>query len=165
MCWLGIQGRPNFVTWFKEYELQARNVHLGLCQQSYGYITVGSYGRYDVNGFCFCSTIFEDAHPLVATCNIGVVVREVDDEGWEPNYYGVITDILELTFGGDEDLRVVLFYCDSFDPTRDTQENQYGMVEVKHDEWVCGHDNFLLALQCEHVYYMTYYPCPSLSAW
>jgi hypothetical protein len=71
----------------------------------------------------------------------------------------------ELTFGGDEDLRVVFFYCDLFDPTRGTRENQYGMVEVKHEERVCGHDNFVLALQCEQVYYMTYYPCPSLSAW
>jgi hypothetical protein len=40
----------------------------------------------------------------VATCNKGVVVRAVDDEGRETNYYGVVKDILELTFGGDKDL-------------------------------------------------------------
>jgi hypothetical protein len=38
------------------------------------------------------------------------------------------------------------------------------MVEIKHEEWVRGHNNFELALQCQHVYYMTY-PCPKLSAW
>jgi hypothetical protein len=38
------------------------------------------------------------------------------------------------------------------------------MVEIKHEEWVRGHDNFVLALQCQQVYYMTY-PCPRLSAW
>jgi hypothetical protein len=56
--------------------------------------------------------IFEDARPLAATCNTRVVVRAVDDEGRETNYYGVIKYILELTFGSDKDLRVVFFYCD-----------------------------------------------------
>jgi hypothetical protein len=117
-----------------------------------------------VNGFCFRSTIFEDARPLAATCNAGVVVRAVDDEGRETNYYGVIKDILELTFGGDKDLRVVFFYCDWFHPTRGTRVNKYGMVEIKHEERVRGHDNFVLGLQCQQVNYMTY-PCPKFSAW
>jgi hypothetical protein len=69
MCWLGIQGRPNFVIWFKEHALQASNVPPDLHQLSYRYITGRSYGPYDVNGFHFRSTIFEDARPLVATCN------------------------------------------------------------------------------------------------
>jgi hypothetical protein len=140
----GIQGRPNFVTWFKEHALRASNVLPDLRQLSYGYITITRYGRYDINGFRFRSTIFEDAHPLAATCNTGVVVRAVDDEGQEINYYGVIKDILELTFGGDKDLRVVFFYYDWFDPTHGTRENKYGMVQIKHEERVCGHDNFVL---------------------
>jgi hypothetical protein len=90
----GVQGQLNFVTWFKEHALRASNVHPDLRQLSYGYITVRRYGRYDVNGFRFRSTIFEDAHPLAVTCNTGVVVRTVDDEGRETNYYGVIEDIL-----------------------------------------------------------------------
>jgi hypothetical protein len=72
--------------------------------------------------------------------------------------------MLELTFGGDKDLRVVFFYCDWFDPTSGTRKNKYGMVEIKHEEQVHGHDNFVLALQCQQVYYMTC-PCPKLSAW
>jgi hypothetical protein len=48
----------------------------------------------------------------VATYNTRVVVRAVVDEGHETNYYGVIKDILKLTFRGDNDLRVVCFYCD-----------------------------------------------------
>jgi hypothetical protein len=139
------------------------NVHPNLHQLSYGYVTVRRYGRYDVNGFHFRSTIFEDAHLLAVTCNTGVVVRAVDDEGWETNYYGVIKDILKLTFGGDKNLRVVFFYCDWFDPTRGTRVNKYGMVEIKHEKRVRGHDNFLLGLQCQQVYYMTY-PSPKHSA-
>jgi hypothetical protein len=104
-----------------------------------------------------------NAHPLATTCNIGVVVRTVDDEGLETNYFGVIKDILELTLGGDKDLRVVFFYCDWFDPTRGTRVNKYSMVEIKHKEQVCGHDNFVLWLQCHQVYYMMY-PCPKYSA-
>jgi hypothetical protein len=69
MCQSGIQGRPNFVTWFKEHALRASIVHPDLCQLSYGYITVTRYCQYNVNGFCFHSTIFEDACPLAATCN------------------------------------------------------------------------------------------------
>jgi hypothetical protein len=66
---LGIQGRPNFVTWFKEHALRASNVHSDMRQPSYGYITIRRYGRYDVNGLHFRSTIFEDAPPQAATCN------------------------------------------------------------------------------------------------
>jgi hypothetical protein len=72
----------------------ASNLHPDLHQLSYGYITVRRYGRYDVNGFRFRSTIFEDARPLAVTCNTGVVVRAVDDEGQETNYHGVIKDTL-----------------------------------------------------------------------
>jgi hypothetical protein len=35
-------------------------------------VKVRSYGRYDVNGFLFCSTAFEALHPLAATTNSGV---------------------------------------------------------------------------------------------
>ena len=38
------------------------------------------------------------------------------------------------------------------------------MVEVKHEERLCGCDNFILAHQVEQVYYMSY-PCEKLSAW
>jgi hypothetical protein len=117
-----------------------------------------------VNGFRFRSTIFEDARPLAATCNTGVVVRAVDDEGRETNYYGVIKAILELTFGVHKDLRVVFFYCDWFDATRGTRVNKYGMVKITHEERVRGHDNFVLGLQYQQVYYITY-PCPKFSAW
>jgi hypothetical protein len=49
----------------------------------------------------------------------------------------------------------VFFGCDWFSPNT-TQENQYGMVEVKHNDRLKGHDTIILAHQCEQVYYMTY---------
>jgi hypothetical protein len=38
------------------------------------------------------------------------------------------------------------------------------MVEIKHEERVRGHDNFVLGLQCQQVYHMMYL-CLKLSAW
>jgi hypothetical protein len=100
----GINGGPNFLTWFREHVnpdffiyiifnyltnlvgsqcVVAGNVHADLRQLSYGSVTAKHYGRYDINGFCFRSTIFEASRPLAATTNTGVVTRVVDEEGHE----------------------------------------------------------------------------------
>jgi PII-like signaling protein len=84
---------------------------MDLRQLSLGAVIVRRYGRYDVNGFCFRSTRFEDAHPLVATTNVEVVTIVVDDEGKMTNYYGVINDILKYKFFGDKKLKVVVGTC------------------------------------------------------
>jgi hypothetical protein len=152
----GKDGGPNFLCWFRDYVDRNDNIHPDLRQLSLGAVTVRRYGRYDVNGFRFRSTRFEDAHPLAATTNSGVVTRAVDDEGKVTNYYGVINDILEYKFFGDKQLKVVFFDCDWFTPNSATRENQYGMVEVKHNDRLQGHDTIILAHQCEQVYYMTY---------
>jgi hypothetical protein len=47
----------------------AGNVHMDLRRLSYGSIISKSYGRYDINGFRFRSTIFEASRPLAATTN------------------------------------------------------------------------------------------------
>jgi hypothetical protein len=56
----------------------AGNIHVDLRQLSYGSIVVKSYGRYDVNGFRFRSTVFETSYPLAATTNIGFVMGVID---------------------------------------------------------------------------------------
>jgi hypothetical protein len=91
----GIHGGPKFLTWFREYvnpdltsDLSLTYImfnhltyligsqcvlagieHEDLCQLSYGSIVAKSYCRYDVNRFCFRSTVFEASRPLVATTN------------------------------------------------------------------------------------------------
>jgi hypothetical protein len=95
LCREGIRGGPNFLTWFREHVnpyltfdlfvicimfnhltyligsqcVLAGNVHVDLCQLSYKSVTVKNYGRYDVNGFRFHSTVFEASRLLVATTN------------------------------------------------------------------------------------------------
>jgi hypothetical protein len=50
------------------------------------------------------------------------------------SYDGVIKDILEYRFFGDKQLKVVFFNCDWFTPDSATQDNQYGTVELKHND-------------------------------
>jgi hypothetical protein len=95
LCWEGIHGGPNFLAWFREHVnthltstlsltcvvfnhltypigsqcVLAGNIHADLRQLSYRSVVAKSYGRYDINGFCFHSTGFEASHPLVATIN------------------------------------------------------------------------------------------------
>jgi hypothetical protein len=76
------------------------------------------------------------------------VTRAIDAEGHETNYYGIINKILEFTFVVNKELKVVLFDCDWFDRNNGTRQNQFGMVEVKHNERLRGYDTFVLAHQC-----------------
>jgi hypothetical protein len=142
----------------------AGNVHAGLRQLSVESIVAKSYGRYDVNGFRFRSTIFGASRPLAATTNTGVVMRAIDADSYESKYYGVIKNIIEYSFAGNKNMKTVFFDCDWFDPYHGTRENNFGMVEVKHARRLCGCDPFVLAHQVEQVYYMAY-PCEKLSAW
>jgi hypothetical protein len=142
----------------------AGNVHADLQQLSYGSIIAKSYGRYGVNRFRFCSTIFEASCPLAATTNTGVVMRAVDAEGHESKYYGIIKNVIEYNFVGNKNIKIVFFDCDWFDLNQGTRENKFGMVEVKHAHQLRGCDPFVLAHQVEEVYYMPY-PNEKLSAW
>jgi hypothetical protein len=109
-------------------------VHRNLRQLAYRLGKVRSYGRYDVNGFQFCSTTFEPLCPLAATTNSGVVMRAIDVEGHETNYYGIINKIFEFSFAGNNKLKVVFFDCDWIDNNNGTRQNQFNMVEVKQNE-------------------------------
>jgi hypothetical protein len=123
LCREGIHGGHNFLTWFREHVnphltsyfsvtyimfnhltyligsqcVLAGNVHVDLRQLSYGSITMKSYGRYDVNGFHFRSTMFESSAPLAATTNTRLVTRVVDAQGHETKYYGIIKNIIEYS--------------------------------------------------------------------
>jgi hypothetical protein len=58
----------------------------------------------------------------------------------------------------------MFFDCYWFDPNHDTQENKFGMVEVKHAQRLRGCDLVIVVHQVEQVYYMSY-TCEKLSAW
>jgi hypothetical protein len=127
-------------------------------------VTVKSYGRYDVNGFRFWSALFEAARPRAATVNSGVLTRAIDEQGQEINYYGIIQQILEFSFIGDKELKVVFFICNWFNSIHGIPHNKYGMVEIKHNAKLSKNDDFILAHQVKQVYYLSY-QYQKLAAW
>jgi hypothetical protein len=108
-------------------------------------VTVISYDRYDGNDFHFQSAPFEVACPRAATVNSGVVTMAINEQGQEINYYGIIQHILEFSFAGDKELKVVFFVCKWFNRIYGIRHNKYGMVEIKHNAKLPGNDDFILA--------------------
>jgi hypothetical protein len=45
-----------------------------------------------------------------------------------------------------------------------TRHNKYGMVAIKHNAKLSRNDDFILAHQVKHMYYLKY-PCEKLAAW
>jgi hypothetical protein len=70
------------------------------------------YGSYDINGYHFWIVKLEATHPLAATTNSGVVANSEDAGGLAADYYGVLQNIIEYTFGVNKELKVVFFECD-----------------------------------------------------
>jgi hypothetical protein len=91
-------------------------------------------------------------------------MRAIDAGGRETNKYGIINKILEFSFARNKELQLVFFDCDWFDNNKQTRQNQFLLVEVKHNERLWGYDTFVLAHQFKQVYSLTY-PCEKLNAW
>jgi hypothetical protein len=106
------------------------------------------YGRYDINGYRFRTVKLEVSRPLAATTNSGVVANDKDTNGLAADYYGVLQKIIEYTFGGTKELKVVFFQCDWFNPVNGTRVDDFGMVKVKHESRYSG-NNLLFAHQAQ----------------
>ena len=50
----------------------------------------------------------------------------------EPDFYGILREILELHYPGPVDLKVVVFFCDWYDSTsgRGIRKNKSGIIDV-----------------------------------
>jgi hypothetical protein len=67
------------------------------------------HGHYDISGYHFRMAKLEASRPLAATTNSGVVANDEDTSGLAADYYGVLQKIIEYTFGGTKELKVVIF--------------------------------------------------------
>jgi hypothetical protein len=105
----------------------------------------------------------EASRPLAATTNSGVVANGEDANELAADYYGVHQKIIEYTFSGNKELKVVLFECDWFDPVIGTKVDDFGMVQGKHES-CCSGNNLLVAHQVQQVYYQSY-PHESMRHW
>jgi len=106
----------------------------------------------------FRSKTYEHTRAGLATTNCGVCVSSFDENDNLLEYYGVIKDIIKISWQGSMQLQLVIFECDWFDPTpagvRRTEN--LGLVEVKHSSRLSNFDPFVLASQVKQVYYLPY---------
>jgi hypothetical protein len=128
--------------------MQDANVSDDLRQLSHGQVKALEYGRYDINRYHFRMAKLAANHPLAATTNSGVVANGEYASRLATDYYGVLQKILEYTFGGTKELKVVFFKCGWFDLVNGTRVDDFGMVKVKHESRYSG-NNLLFAHQVQ----------------
>ena len=121
---------------------------------------VKTYPIYFVNGYKF-NTKEYGAEKL--TNNTGVFVKGSDDpENHLNDFYGVLTQILQLTYFSRPVEEVFLFRCNWFSNVPGSGINvhkDYNLIEIKHTSHYHMYDPFVLAKQALQVYYAPY---PSL---
>ncbi|OIT34191.1 hypothetical protein A4A49_62140, partial [Nicotiana attenuata] len=86
------------------------------------------YNGYIVNGYRFHVEDY-DKHLRTQNCGV-VVVGETGEHSKNIDYYGVLTDVVELQFTGR---RVILFQCnwfDMYDKKKGIKTDEYGIVSV-----------------------------------
>ncbi|XP_049392822.1 uncharacterized protein LOC125857182 [Solanum stenotomum] len=118
------------------------------------------YTGYNINGFKFHT---KGRSLSRASNNSGVCIKGTNYSADENDYYGVLTEILELEYKGSTPIkRTVLFKCEWFDPTPNVGMKihpQYKLVDINHRRKLRKYEPFVLAMQATQVYYATY---PSL---
>ncbi|WVZ70869.1 hypothetical protein U9M48_019502 [Paspalum notatum var. saurae] len=164
LCLRGSKHAQFFVLWLYQYAMNCEEIPHDLRQLSSGDVMATNLSQYDINGFHFRTAKLEASCPLATTCNNGAVTTASDANENTLEYYGVIQNIIEYTFGGPKVLKVVFFDCLWFDPRNGTCVDEFGLVEVKHNSRLQGqHSNIMLAHQVQQVYYMPY-PHPSMKS-
>lgn len=149
-----------FEAWFKECVNNPNNgVNNFLQDISWGPApTITTMFKYCMNGYKFyteeCSKYKKKSN------NSGVCVKggEGNQDG-ENDYYGVIKEILELSYSGWPYKKIILFRCKWFDPTprRGTNvHSQYNIIEVNKNREYDRYDPFIIAERVRQVYYAPY---------
>lgn len=85
---------------------------------------------YIINGYRFHTRSWGQG---MKSYNSGVCVHAYDG-GLEDDFYGILTDIIELEYYGHPHKMLVVFKCEWFDNTPDggtNVDNKYGIVEVR----------------------------------
>ncbi|KAK4713455.1 hypothetical protein R3W88_019362 [Solanum pinnatisectum] len=107
---------------------------------------------YIVNGYRFH---VEDHDQILRTQICGVVVvGESDKDGENVDYYGILTDVIELQFSSDK--RVIFFRCnwfDVYDKVKGVKRDEYDFVRVNLSRFLKTNKPFVLANQASQVFY------------
>ncbi|KAG8387608.1 hypothetical protein BUALT_Bualt02G0038900 [Buddleja alternifolia] len=84
------------------------------------------------------------------TQNSGVVVKVEEESGFR-DYYGVLTDIIQLDYLGNH--HVVLFKCDWYEG-RSVQKDKYGCTSINTSKPWKTNEPYVLASQAQQVFYV-----------
>ena len=117
---------------------------------------VNTWPVYFVNGYKFH---IDERTMGKKTINSGVCVKGVGQDANESDYYGILKEVVEIEYPGEPKKKVVLFYCDWFDPLLNRGvkiHKQYKIIEVRHTRRYAKYDPFIFAKQATQVYYVPY---------
>ncbi|KAG8377290.1 hypothetical protein BUALT_Bualt08G0013900 [Buddleja alternifolia] len=151
---LGSLRDTNFVGWFNKYAEDPSNaVDDRIVRLSYLPCRVAKrYKGYFVNGFKFHTKEYGNSK---STMNSGVWVWGTSNENDMTDYYGMLEEIIELEYFGNEN-KVVLFKCHWYDTTSNNGirvHPRLKLVEINQKSKLNTSDKFILAQQAQQVYY------------
>ncbi|KAG2266804.1 hypothetical protein Bca52824_073883 [Brassica carinata] len=94
------------------------------------------------------------------TCNYGICVKgeSYTNASDEADYYGILTDIIQIEYEGAVDLKITLFKCKWYDPKigRGTRRSNGGIVDILSSRKYYKYEPFILASQAHQVCYIPY---------
>ncbi|WMV07966.1 hypothetical protein MTR67_001351 [Solanum verrucosum] len=147
-----------FIEWFKDRVAQLHKTDNSqlmedLLSLSRGPTKYSTHSNgYIVNGYKFH---IEDHDQMLRTQNCGVVVvGENDKDSENVDYYGILTDVIELQFISNR--RVILFRCnwfDVYDKIKGIKTDEYDFVSVNPSRFLKTNEPFVLANQASQVFY------------
>ncbi|KAH0716865.1 hypothetical protein KY290_013434 [Solanum tuberosum] len=147
-----------FIEWFKDRVAQLHKTDNSrlmkdLLSLSRGPTKYSTHSNgYIVNGYRFH---VEDHDQMLKTQNCGVViVGENDKDSENVDYYGILTDVIELQFISNR--RLILFRCkwfDVYDKIKGFKRDEYDFVSVNPTRLLKTNEPFILASQASQVFY------------
>ncbi|WMV29726.1 hypothetical protein MTR67_023111 [Solanum verrucosum] len=102
-----------------------------------------------------CGLKMHDCHALLQyILPLALCVGESDKDSENVDYYGILTDVIELQFISDK--RVILFRCNWFDvygKVKGVKIDEYDFVSVNPRRFLKTNEPFVLANQASQVFY------------
>ncbi|OMP08434.1 hypothetical protein COLO4_06471 [Corchorus olitorius] len=158
---IGLGIEMHFVKWFKLFVQKAENKITDPLLHS---LALGpsrkatTWPGYFINGFNFCTV----EHGVGRrTMNSGVFVRGSESDESSTGCYGLLLNIVQVEYCGDEAKKVVVLFECSWVETTDGMKVHplYNIVDINRKE-LCKDEPFILAQEAIQVYYCSYPSIP-----